>query len=124
VILKLNAQNLAGQMDLICHVKSNGAGFTNGIGDRKSLPISNKSVTGTVLTENYITVNPNGTEASQQHAVIILTDAAKNLLNIPYLLNLQNHLPHERNSTFNPFIIANKSEKRNSFTLFKTYNFR
>jgi hypothetical protein len=45
--------------------------------NRKSLAISNKSVTGTVLTENYITVNPNGTEASQQHAVIILTDAAK-----------------------------------------------
>jgi LruC domain-containing protein len=32
VILKLNAQNLAVQMDLICNVKSNGAGFTNGIG--------------------------------------------------------------------------------------------
>jgi hypothetical protein len=44
------------------------------------LPSQIKSVTGTVLTENYITVNPNGTEASQQHAVIILTDAAKNLL--------------------------------------------
>jgi hypothetical protein len=44
---------------------------------RKSIPISNKSVTGTVLTENYITLNNNGTEANQTHAVIILTDAAK-----------------------------------------------
>jgi LruC domain-containing protein len=32
VVLKLNAKGLAVQMDFICNVKSNGAGFTNGIG--------------------------------------------------------------------------------------------
>jgi hypothetical protein len=53
---------------LICNVKSNGAGFTNGIGIEigNLLPSQIKVSTGTVLTENYITVNP-GTEASQQH---------------------------------------------------------
>jgi LruC domain-containing protein len=35
VILKLNAQNLAVQMDLTV-VKSNGAGFTNGIGEYRN----------------------------------------------------------------------------------------
>jgi hypothetical protein len=43
-----------------------------------------------------------------------MTDAAKNyLLNIPYLLNLQNHLPLELGTApFNPFIIANKERKK------------
>jgi LruC domain-containing protein len=79
-----------------CNVKSNGAGFTNGIGiEIDLLPSQIKSVTGTVLTENYITVNPNGTEASQQHAVIILTDAAKNLLSEHTIsIKFTNHLPH------------------------------
>jgi hypothetical protein len=72
-------------------------------------------------------VNPNGTEASQQHAVIILTDAAKNLL-AEHTISIKFTKPLTTlelgTAPFNPFIIANKSEKRNSFTLFKTYNFR
>jgi hypothetical protein len=63
-------------MDFICNVKSNGLVLRTELVD---IPISNKSVTGTVLTENYITLNNNGTSKSD-HAVIILTDAAKNLL--------------------------------------------
>jgi hypothetical protein len=51
--------------------------FTNRWYRTEIYPISNKSVTGTVLTENYITLNNNGTEANQTHAVIILTDAPK-----------------------------------------------
>jgi hypothetical protein len=94
VILKLNAQNLAVQMDLICNVKSNGAFTNRWYRNRNLLPSQIKVVTGTVLTENYITVNPNGTEASQQHAVIILTDAAKPPPSTYHILNLQNHLPH------------------------------
>jgi ribosomal protein S3AE len=39
-----------------------------------------QSVSGAVLTENYITLNANGTEANQQNAVFILTDSARNLL--------------------------------------------
>jgi LruC domain-containing protein len=117
VILKLNAQNLAVQMDLICNVKSNGAGFTNGIGIEigNLLPSQIKSVTGTVLTENYITVNPNGTEASQQHAVIILTDAAKNLL-AEHTISIKFTKPLTTlelgTAPFNPFIIANKERKK------------
>jgi hypothetical protein len=53
-----------------------------------------QSVSGAVLTENYITLNANGTEANQQNAVI-LTDSARNYLqNALYPLNLQFLLVH------------------------------
>jgi hypothetical protein len=82
-------------------------------------PISNKSVTGTVLTENYITLNNNGTEANQTHAVIILTDAAKTyFLNVLYQSSLQHQLVLALGiAPFNPFIIANKREKLKSIYL-------
>jgi hypothetical protein len=55
---------------------------------------SKQSVSGAVLTENYITLNANGTEANQQNAVFILTDSARNLQNALYPLNLQFLLVH------------------------------
>jgi hypothetical protein len=58
--------------------------------NRKTISISNKSVTGTVLTENYIITSNNGTEASK-HAVIILTDAVKTFFKVRYQLSLQTH---------------------------------
>jgi LruC domain-containing protein len=64
VILKLNAQNLAVQMDL--SVMWSWLLERNWYRNRNLLPSQIKVYTGTVLTENYITVNPNGTEASQQ----------------------------------------------------------
>jgi LruC domain-containing protein len=116
VVLKLNAKGLAVQMDFICNVKSNGAGFTNGIGIELGnlSPSQIKSVTGTVLTENYITLNSNGTEANQTHAVIILTDAAKNLLSkrtISIKFTTPITTPALGIAPFNPFIIANKERK-------------
>jgi LruC domain-containing protein len=117
VIMKLNAQNLAVQMDIICRVKANGAGITNGIGIEipNLSPSQIKSVSGTILTENYITVNPNGTETNQQHAVIILTDAAKNLL-AEHTISIKFTQPITTydlgTAPFNPFIIANKKRKK------------
>jgi LruC domain-containing protein len=117
VILKLNAQNLAVQMDIICHVKANGAGFTNGIGIELAniSPSQIKSVGGTILTENYITLNTNGTEANQQHAVIILTDAARNLLT-ERTISIKFTEPTSTSdlgiAPFNPFIIANKIREK------------
>jgi LruC domain-containing protein len=117
VIVKLNAKNLAVQMDIICRVKANGAGYTNGIGIEipNLSPSQIKSVNGTVLTENYITLNNNGTEANQQHAVIILTDAAKNIL-AEHTLSIKFTQPITTLALgiapFNPFIIANKERKK------------
>jgi LruC domain-containing protein len=73
-------------MDIICRVKANGAGFTNGIGIEipNMSPSKIQSVSGAVLTENYITLNANGTEANQQNAVFILTDS-RNLLTEHYI---------------------------------------
>jgi LruC domain-containing protein len=116
-IVMLNAQNLAVQMDIICHVKANGAGFTNGIGIEigNLSPSQIQSVTGTVLTENYITVNPNGTEANQDHAVIILTDKANNLTT-ERTIRIKFTQPISTTNLgiapFNPFIIVNKQRDR------------
>lgn len=116
-IVKLNAQNLAVQMDIICHVKSNGAGFTDGIGIEigNLSPSQIKSVSGSILTENYITINANGTEANQQHAVIILTDSARNLLT-EHTISIKFTQPISTIdlgiAPFNPFIIANKERKK------------
>lgn len=117
VILKLNAQNLAVQMDIIAHVKANGAGFTNGIGIElpKVSPSQIKSVNGSILTENYITLSSNGTEAGQQHAVIILTDSARNLKNETTMTIKFNQPISTTNlgiAPFNPFIIVNKERKK------------
>jgi LruC domain-containing protein len=116
-IVKLNAQNLAVQMDFVCHVKSNGAGFTNAIGIEigNLSPSQIKSVSGSILTENYITLNANGTEANQQHAVIILTDSARNLLT-EHTISITFTQPISTidlgTAPFNPFIIANKERKK------------
>ncbi|MEM9680125.1 MAG: LruC domain-containing protein [Bacteroidota bacterium] len=109
----LNSDNLVVQVDFICKVKSNLAGYTNGVGIEIEGLTSNQieSVVGTIYTENYIDLNPNGTEANQDKAVVILTDNADHLVNettISILLN--NPVTTETIGTapFNPFIIANK----------------
>lgn len=117
VIVKLNSLNLAVQMDIICRVKANGAGFTNGIGIEipNMSPSKIQSVSGAVLTENYITLNANGTEANQQNAVFILTDSARNLLT-ESTISIKFTVPVSTSdlgiAPFNPFIIANKERKK------------
>jgi len=113
----LNAQNLAVGMDILCYVKVNGAAYTNGIGIELSnlSPSQIQSVTGTVLTENYITVYENGTEANQDHAVIILTDKANNL-STQRTIKVKFTQPISTSTLgiapFNPFIIVNKERDR------------
>jgi LruC domain-containing protein len=112
-IAVLNADNLAVRLDFICNIKANGAGFTNGIGfEIEGLaPSKVESVTGTVLTQNFINLNANGTEANQDNAVIILTDDVDNLLN-ETTISIKFVTPISTTelgvAPFNPFIIANK----------------
>ena len=116
-IAVLNAQNLAVQVDFICRVKSNGAGYTNGLGiEIEGLsPSLVESVTGTFFTENYIVLESNGTEANQENAVIIFSDNVDNLLNEttisikftqPIITDVLGVAP------FNPFIIINKNRDK------------
>lgn len=112
-IVILNSDNLVVQVDFICRVKSNDAGYTNGIGlEIKGLACDQiASVEGAVYTEDYINLNPNGTEANQNNTVVILTDNADNLLNqntISIILNNPITTEILGEAPFNPFIIANK----------------
>ena len=112
----LNAQNLAVQVDFICRVKSNGAGYTNGLGIEivGLSPTLIESVTGPVLTENYIASNANGTESNQENAVVIFTDNVANLLN-ETKISIKFTQPISTSTLgvapFNPFIIINKNRE-------------
>ncbi len=112
-IVILNSNNLAVQIDLICKVKSNSAGYTNGIGiEFEGLTSSDiQSVSGTVYSEGYINNNGNGTESNQSTAVVILTDNADNLISertISIVLNDPTNTNILGAAPFDPFIIANK----------------
>ena len=115
-IAVLNAQNMAVQVDLICRVKSNSAGYTNGLGiEIEGLsPSLIKNITGPVLTENYIKLNPNGTEAGQENSVIILADDVDNLIN-ETIISIKFTEPISTEllgvAPFNPFIIVNKNRE-------------
>lgn len=62
-----------------------GAGYQNGFGFQLagSIQASDITVSGYSLTENYITLNPNGTEAGQSRPTIIVFDNAYNEMNHP-----------------------------------------
>jgi LruC domain-containing protein len=113
----LNADNLAVRLDFICNIKANGAGFTNGIGFEIEglVPSKVESVTGAVLTQNFIKLNANGTEANQTNAVIILADDVDNILkettiSIKFIAPISTSLLGV--APFNPFIIANKVREK------------
>jgi LruC domain-containing protein len=116
-IVYLNAQNLAVKMDIICFVKSNGAGYTNGIGLEIEglVPTQIESVTGPVLVNNYINLNQNGTEANQAKAVVILTDHADYLLNETTIsINFTEPISTSDLGVapFNPFIIVDGNREK------------
>jgi LruC domain-containing protein len=77
----LNADNLAVGFDFKYRITSNNTTGINGIGFELEglLPSQIESVSGQVLTRNFINLNANGTEANQGNAVIILTDDVWNL---------------------------------------------
>ena len=111
-IAVLNADNMAVRLDFVCNIKANGAGFTNGIGfEIEGLaPTQIESVSGAILTQNFISVNPNGTEANQDNAVIILADNVNNILT-ETTISIRFVEPISTSdlgvAPFNPFIIVN-----------------
>ncbi len=113
-IVYLNSENLAVKIDFNCYVKSNAAGYTNGIGMEieNLLPSQIESVTGAKYEENYINLNLNGTEANQEKAVIILSDNADHLLQ-ETTISVKFAQPITTSelgaAPFNPFIIVNKN---------------
>ncbi len=120
-IAVLNSDNLAVQLDFICRVKANGAGFTNGFGiELRGVSSSDvKSVIGTNLTQDYISLNSNGTEAGHQNAVVIFTDDQDNFLEettVSIIFNKPISTQQLGAAPFNPFIIKNK-ERANEIHL-------
>jgi LruC domain-containing protein len=72
-----NGQNKVVQIKATIILKAFGAGYENGFGIQ--LPVSPgqiASITGTDIKESYIVQNPNGTEAGQSKATIIIFDNA------------------------------------------------
>ena len=108
-----NADNDAVQIDFVCNVNTNYAGYTNGIGIELEgvTPSQVQSTSGTSNTENYIVLNSNGTEANQDNAVIIFTDNADNFLEettVSVVFNTPISTAALGAAPFNPFIIANE----------------
>jgi len=116
-IAKLNSDNMAVELEFTCNIKANGAGFTNGIGfqiDNLS-PSDIESVTGSVLSQNFITLNQNGTEANQDKAVIILADDVDNILNeTKIIIRFTAPISTEKLGVapFNPFLIVNMEREK------------
>lgn len=78
----LNASNEVINIDADWTIKAVGASFNNGFGfefDNLS-PSAISSITGYDLQENYINLSPNGTEAAQSTATVIVFDDVYNLI--------------------------------------------
>ncbi|BAO75982.1 LruC domain-containing protein [Winogradskyella sp. PG-2] len=116
-IAVLNSENLAVQIDFIARVKSDDAGYTNGVGIEMEgiSPSQIQSVIDPIYTENFINLNTNGTEVNQDNAVIILTDNAGNLTNETFI-SVKFVKPITTTelgvAPFNPFIIVNKEREK------------
>ena len=79
------------------------------------MPSQIESVTGPILVNNYINLNPNGTEANQDKAVIILTDDADYLLNETTVsINFTDPISTSTLglAPFNPFLIVDANRER------------
>ncbi|RNC89395.1 MAG: LruC domain-containing protein [Allomuricauda sp.] len=113
-----NALNEVVQLDIHFEVTSDGAGLINayGIEFESIAPGQVASVTGTVLTENYINVEPNGVEAGQNRAVIILFDNNETMLNVATTVTVRFTTPLSLAqlgiAPFNSFLIVNRERGR------------
>lgn len=113
----LNAYNLAVRLEFVCNIKANGAGFINGIGFEIEglVPFQIESVIGPILTQNFINVNANGTEANQDNAVIILADDVDNILaetTIVIRFTTPISVANSGVAPFGPFLIVNKVREK------------
>ncbi|KAF0131594.1 MAG: hypothetical protein FD155_118 [Bacteroidetes bacterium] len=77
-----NSQNKLTELMGTFIVKANGAGLENGFGFQLNtdIPESDVSISGSKITDNYITINENGTEAGQNKITAIVFDNIKNVL--------------------------------------------
>ncbi|MDP5106354.1 MAG: LruC domain-containing protein [Polaribacter sp.] len=116
-VVYLNANGFAVGFDFKYQIISNRAGSYNGIGFEIEgiAPSQIESVTEPILTIDFIKLNPNGTEAGQENAVIILTDAIRNTrVGADFILRTVSVKFVDPISTsdlgvapFNPFLISN-----------------
>lgn len=125
VTMFLNADNLAVGFDFKYRIISNRAGNYNGIGFEIEgiAPSKIESVTKPILTFDIIKLNSNGTEAGQENAVIILTDAIRNT-RVGYefiwrTVSVKFVNPISTSdlgvAPFNPFLITNLYSKTQTF---------
>ncbi len=114
----INSLNEVVELEINYEVTSDGAGLTNafGIEFESIAPNQVESVTGTVLTEGYINLAPNGVEEGQNRAVVILFDNNETMLNVPTQVRVRFTTPLSIAqlgiAPFNPFLIVNKDRGR------------
>ena len=110
----LDSENKVTQLDYNYIVESIGASYTNGFGLELEgvSPSAISNVTGQNLTEGFIQNNANGTEQSQQNAVIIFFDNSHINVGIRNTISIVFETPITTealgNAPFNPFLIINK----------------
>jgi LruC domain-containing protein len=81
---RLNAANQIVQIFIDLRLRAMGASFRNGLGFDLNVPAGKISdVSGSILTENYITLGSNGAETGQSRAVVIAFDNGYSLLYAP-----------------------------------------
>jgi len=118
VVAIANAQNEAVQLDFNLEVTSNGGTFTNAFGiEIENLnPSQVASVNGQVLTEDFISLDSNGTELGQDNAVIIMYDNNATRLGQSFVVSIELTEPVSLDqlgtAPFNPFIIVNGNRER------------
>lgn len=79
-----NADNKVVEVKPNYIVRASGANFHNGFGFQLNVtPSQIASVSGQHITDNYITLSSNGTEAAQQKAVVMVFDNAYTVLDYP-----------------------------------------
>lgn len=133
--ITMNTNNYIDQVVATFIIRAFGASYENGFGFQFSdaIDADDLTVSGYSLTENFITLNPNGTEAGQSKATIIVYDNAYNEMQHPGVgigVNTEPWAPYVQPVTlevtidfaadkytynqldianFNPFIIVDKN---------------
>ena len=99
-----NAQDQVTEMKAQYVIRAVGASYQNGFGVQLPINASDvASVTGSQLTENYITLASNGVEANQSKAVVMVFDNAYKHVQRPagFFVNTERNAPVVTADTFN-----------------------
>lgn len=129
----MNSSNQVTSLEPKFKFRAAGAGFRNGFGFQLNIPSSAvSSVSGTLVNDNFIKRNANGTEASQAKAVIVVADNVHFLMNHTGFINTKDTdiqvsqkeltleisfmspktLSELGNAPYNPFLIVNQNRGR------------